>query len=81
MYTTKTSSLSRKELIKKLVPLWFQDLWRDIFRYEVFWWQRFDLDLSATNTDCVMKFILQEVYKTGRIDWEFDIKEQIKDIL
>lgn len=81
MKLTERSSLSRKALIDKLLPLWFKDLWHDRFRYEVFWGQRFDLDLSAIDPNLCMKIILQEVYKSGRIDWEFDIKEQIKEIL
>ncbi len=74
-------SSSRKGLVDRLIPLWFIDLWYDIFRYKVFWWQRFDIDLSAIDHTMLMKVILQEVYKQGRIDWEFTIKEQIKELL
>ena len=53
------------------------------FYFEIFWWQRiyFDLTASADDEKSIIYNIITQTYKIWLQDWEYWIKENIKEVL
>lgn len=72
---------SRPEIKKIIALLWWVEVAPDRFYIEVFGGQRIYFDLSATHIDYIGKIMVEQAYRVWETDWEFKIKEQIKEIL